>query len=181
MYFKLLVNLNTSLFALSGLSYFEYLQDNNFREIYKKCVLEGLDVYKLNGITFSDNLLTKNLTICLDYLPEWMSKLALGHFLVFKSQGFNPSMIYDFKLARKTEVEFLQGEIVKLDESIKKDNQLEDVKREKSVDVKYNKGILSLVKMIENRMIESNKGWDGKISDQEILKYIENGEVPKVF
>lgn len=183
MYFKLLINLNTSLFALSGLSYVEYIQNNNFREIYKKCVFEGLNVYRLNEITFSENLLMKNLAKCLGYVPEWVSNLALEHFLITKKRDLNSSMIYDFKLARKTEVEFLQGEIVKLGERFRrKDNQGEDVQHEKnSVDVKYNRGILNLIKIIENRMIESKKGWDGKISDKEILKYIETGEVPNVL
>ncbi|PKY43602.1 hypothetical protein RhiirA4_398931 [Rhizophagus irregularis] len=182
MYFKLLINLNTSLFALSGLSYVEYLQDNNFREIYKKCIFEGLNVYRLNGITFSENLLMKNLVKCLGYVPEWVSNLALEHFLITKKRNLNSSMVYDFKSARKTEVEFLQGEIVKLGERIRsKDNQREDVQHEKSVDVKYNRGILNLIKIIENHMTESKKGWDGKISEKEILKYIETGEVPNVL
>ncbi|GBB96940.1 hypothetical protein RclHR1_02880006 [Rhizophagus clarus] len=178
MYFKLLINLNTSLFALSGLSYDEYLQGDNFKEIYRKCVLEGLNVYRLNGITFGDNLLMKKLTKCLDYVPEWVSMLALEQFFV-KRRGFNPSMIDDLKLSRKTEVEFLQGEIVKLSEIIKKDNQKGDEQRERNVDVKYNKGILGLIKMIENK--ESKNGWDVEISDKEILKYIETGEVPNVL
>ena len=189
MYGKLLVNLNTSLFAISGLPYNEYLQDNNFREIYKRCVSEGLNVFGLiKGITLriSDNLLVEKFVKCLGYAPEWVSKLALEHFLVVKGQDINFSVVHDFKLARKTEIEFFQGEIVKLGESIKGDIRGEggvqfEGGKGQSVDVKYNKGILNLIKMIEDRMRESKGGWDEKIGDEEITKYIETGEVPKAL
>ena len=184
MYSKLLINLNTSLFALSGLSREEYLQDNNFREIYKKCVSEGLSVLNLKGITFriNDNLLAENFVKYLGYVPEWVSKLALEHFLIMKRRDINFSMVHDFNLARKTEIEFLQGEIVKLSESIKGGVPDEGVERKgKNIDVRYNRGILRLIKMIEDRMQESKEGWTEKISNEEIIKYIETEEVPKVL
>src|SRR2546429_6758666 len=49
----------------------------------------------------------------------------------------------------------------------------------RSVNVKYNRGILSLIKMIEDRMQGTKEGWAEKISDKEVLKYIETGEIPE--
>lgn len=111
---KLLVNLNNSVNALSGLPLLEQLSQRAYRRIMADCVREGL-----RALSKTDIKPKVDAPIPASWVPPLMA-LPNGLFRAFAKAMVNidpnarSSMWDDLQRGRKTEVDFLNGEIVRL-------------------------------------------------------------------
>ncbi len=111
---KLLVNLNNSINALSGLPLQQQLAQRGYRKVMAACVREGLRVLKRAGIKpYIDAPLPPSLVPTLMELPNALFKLAAKKIVSIDANA-RSSMWEDLQRGRKTEVELLNGEIVRL-------------------------------------------------------------------
>ncbi|SDW15749.1 ketopantoate reductase [Ruegeria halocynthiae] len=111
---KLVINLNNALNALSGLTLQNQLLDRNWRRLMADQMAEALRVLKAAGIEVASTT----------PLPAWMtphilrlptplfSRIAARMLTIDPSA--RTSMAYDLLAGRPTEIESLQGEIIKL-------------------------------------------------------------------
>ncbi|WP_448579120.1 2-dehydropantoate 2-reductase [Thermaurantiacus sp.] len=115
---KLLINLNNAVNALSGVSLMEELRQRDYRRAWAMCLKEGLALVKAAGITPVDPL-----PMPLDLMPAIMSLPdRLYGFVVSQAGGgrsrvdplARSSMADDLAKGRPTEVDQLNGEIVRL-------------------------------------------------------------------
>lgn len=115
---KLLINLNNAVNALSGVSLMEELRQRDYRRAWALCMREGLALVKKAGITPVDAL-----PMPLDLLPAIMSLPDRLYFFVVSQAGggrsrvdplARSSMADDLAKGRRTEVDQLNGEIVRL-------------------------------------------------------------------
>jgi 2-dehydropantoate 2-reductase len=115
---KLLLNLNNAINALSGTTYLAELKQRDFRRVFAAAMVETLALLKKAGIRpakigkFGPELLPHVVGA-----PDWVfNKLFL------KVQKIDPkgrgSMADDFDAGRPTEIDFLNGEVVRLAESL---------------------------------------------------------------
>ncbi|KAJ3380848.1 hypothetical protein HDU92_005747 [Lobulomyces angularis] len=122
LYGKLLINLNNAVCALSGLPILKELQSTQYRRIWANCIWEGLKCYAAAGIY----------PISFTFIPLWIFPWILWFpfpmFVfqkigetVFKVNNTTTSSLYeDLKNKKPTcEIEYLQGEIVRLGEEMK--------------------------------------------------------------
>jgi 2-dehydropantoate 2-reductase len=111
---KLLVNLNNSINALSGLPLAEQLQQRGYRRVMAACVREGLTVLRAAGIApWLDAPLPPAWLPRLLELPDWIFARA-ARSLVAVDPNARSSMWEDLQRGRKTEIDLLNGEIVAL-------------------------------------------------------------------
>ncbi|MCU1282063.1 MAG: ketopantoate reductase [bacterium] len=114
---KLLVNLNNSINALSGLPLQQQLAQRPYRKIMAACVREGLRVLRRAGIRpqFDHQWapLPPSLVPALMELPNAIFKLAARR-IVNIDPNARSSMWEDLQRGRRTEVDLLNGEIVRL-------------------------------------------------------------------
>jgi 2-dehydropantoate 2-reductase len=137
---KLLVNLNNSINALSGLPLVEQLAQRPYRKIMAACVREGLRVLKRAGIKPRiDAPLPPSLVPALMELPNAFFKMAAKK-IVSIDPNARSSMWEDLQRGRRTEVDLLNGEIVRLGAQL-------------DVPTPINQRILDLVKDAEQRGI----------------------------
>lgn len=122
MWGKLLVNLNNAINALSGVSLAEELRQRDFRRAWALSLEEGLKLVKAAGIHPVDPL-----PMPLKLMPQIMRLPdALYRYVVAAGSGGNvrvdpharSSMADDLARGRPTEVDFLQGEVVRLAERL---------------------------------------------------------------
>lgn len=115
---KLLVNLNNAISALSGVSLMEQLRQRDFRRAWALCIGEALKLVKAAKITPVDPL-----PMPLDLLPQIMRLPdGLYRFVMASASGgkvrvdphARSSMADDLARGRPTEIDFLQGEVVRL-------------------------------------------------------------------
>ena len=115
---KLLLNLNNAINALSGLTLREQLNHSGYRAILVASINEALRILQSAGIQpakvskVAPSLLTKVLS-----LPDWVFQRISPLLLKIDSQAIS-SMAEDLSLHRTTEVDYLNGEIVKLANTI---------------------------------------------------------------
>ncbi|MBE1284147.1 MAG: 2-dehydropantoate 2-reductase [Rhodobacteraceae bacterium] len=115
---KLLINLNNALNALSGLNLREQLLDRAWRQVMAAQMTEALSVFKAAGVAVNPPA-----PVPAGVLP-WILRLPTPLFLRVASrmlsidQHARSSMAYDLMQGRKTEVEELQGEILRLAETL---------------------------------------------------------------
>jgi len=111
---KLLVNLNNSINALSGLPLQQQLAQRGYRRVMAACVREGLRVLKRAGIKPKiDAPLPPSLMPTLMALPNAIFNLAARKIVAIDPNA-RSSMWEDLQRGRKTEVDLLNGEIVRL-------------------------------------------------------------------
>jgi len=135
---KLLVNLNNSINALSGLPLQQQLAQRPYRKIMAACVKEGLRVLKRAGIRPEiDAPLPPALVPALMSLPNGLFNM-LAKKIVAIDPNARSSMWEDLQRGRKTEVDLLNGEIVRLGAQL-------------DVPTPINQRIVDLVKEAENR------------------------------
>jgi 2-dehydropantoate 2-reductase len=141
---KLIMNLNNSVNALSGIPLVEQLNDREYRRIMAKVVSEALTVMKVAGIEPArTGKVIPKLTPYILSLPNFLFKKIAAAMLKIDPKA-RSSMYEDFKLKRKTEIDFLNGEILNL-------AQLQ------GIDAPINQAIVNLVKEAENKKQGSPK------------------------
>jgi 2-dehydropantoate 2-reductase len=111
---KLIMNLNNAVNALSGVPLFEQLNDRGYRLVMAQVITEALLVMKAAGIqpARTGKVIPKWMPYMLS-LPNWLFKRVASATLKIDPKA-RSSMYEDFELKRKTEIDYLNGEIVSL-------------------------------------------------------------------
>lgn len=110
---KMIVNLNNGLNTLSGGTLREGLLQRDYRRALAGCVEEALGVAKANGVTVgtfngrSPTALVKTLR-----LPDMAYRVIMQTIVKIDAKA-RSSMLDDLEVGRVSEIEYLQGEIVK--------------------------------------------------------------------
>lgn len=150
---KLLLNMTNAVNALSGLPIGPMFFDPAYRRILAASIQEAQSVFKADGIhpmatTSKDQFLLRWFTSIL-LSPQWFFSATMGRKLKGRSEG-RTSMAQDFEARRvPTEVDFLNGEIVRLGQASR-------------VPTPVNQKIVELVKEAEIQ----NQGSPGLSSDE---------------
>lgn len=133
---KLIVNLNNAVAALSGASTPELILSPRFRRVMTLLLDEALDVVRAAGIpTANFRGVPLRIMSLIFKLPTPLVRLVLSAQLQLDPES-RASMYWDLERPRPTEVDFLNGEIVRLAESLGKD-------------APYNRRIVELVREAE--------------------------------
>jgi 2-dehydropantoate 2-reductase len=151
---KLLINLNNAVNALSGKSLLEQLSDRDYRRVVSVSMIETLEVLKEAGIKPA-----KLGPIPPDLLPH---AIAAPDFMfrntILKAQRIDPharsSMADDLAAGRRTEIDYLNGEVVTLARSLR-------------LRARINETIVALIKQAEAGV---EKKWGGKDLHDYIMK-----------
>ncbi|MDB4970849.1 MAG: 2-dehydropantoate 2-reductase family protein [Myxococcales bacterium] len=111
---KLLVNLNNSVNALSGLTLLEQLGQRPYRKVMADCVREGLAALRKTDIKPRiDAPIPAAWVPSLMELPDALFR-TLARSMIAIDPNARSSMSQDLERGRKTEVDLLNGEIVRL-------------------------------------------------------------------
>jgi 2-dehydropantoate 2-reductase len=110
---KLLVNLNNALNALSDLPLTEQLGDRRWRRLISRQMREGLAVLRAAGIRPAgvEGMPPRVIALAL-LLPDALFRIAAKGMLAV-DQNARSSMWEDLRMGRPTEIDYLQGEIVR--------------------------------------------------------------------
>jgi 2-dehydropantoate 2-reductase len=152
---KLLINLNNAVNALSGKSLLEQLNDRDYRRVVAASMREALAVLELAKIKPA-----KLGPIAPNLLPH---AIAAPDFLfrntILRAQRIDPharsSMADDLAAGRRTEIDYLNGEVVKLATSLRRKAPV-------------NSAIVALIKQAEAGV---EKKWTGR----ELREYVLEG------
>lgn len=113
---KLLMNLNNSINALSGLPLREQLHDRHYRKILALTIKEALQVLKHAGIKpVKNGKVIPSLLPFILSMPDFLYKIVAGSMLKIDPDA-RSSMYEDLALGRPTEIDFINGEVVSLAE-----------------------------------------------------------------
>jgi 2-dehydropantoate 2-reductase len=135
-YGKLIMNLNNAVNALSGIPLKSQLGDREFRLVMAKVLSEALAVLKAEGITPArTGKVIPRLMPAIMKLPNFLFNVVAASTLKIDPEA-RSSMYEDLLLGRRTEIDYLNGEIVRLGEK----NQIA---------TPVNKHIVSLIKQHE--------------------------------
>lgn len=133
---KLLVNLNNALNALSNLPLIEQLSDRRWRLLLSRQIREGLAVLRAAGIPIAPvESVHPRLTAFALRLPDPLFTLAARRMMAF-DRNARSSMWEDLQAGRPTEIDYIQGEIVKL-------------AGKHGVDAPLNRRVMELIKQAE--------------------------------
>lgn len=141
---KLLLNLNNSVNALSGIPVLDELNDRDFRHVLAASIDEALIVMTAEGITPQrlGNLVPTLIPSVLN-LPNWLFRYVAKKMLMIDPRA-RSSMQDDLSLGRITEIDLLNGEILVL-------------AQKHGIDVPINTKIVALVKEAERAATGSPK------------------------
>jgi 2-dehydropantoate 2-reductase len=150
---KLLINLNNAVNALSGKSLLEQLSDRNYRRVVAASQVEALAILQEAGIKPA-----KLGPIPPDLLPFAIAAPdLLFRNTILKAQRIDPharsSMADDLAAGRRTEIDYLNGEVVKLARTVK-------------MRAPVNEAIVGLIKQAEAGV---EKRWEGKELHEHLL------------
>ncbi len=111
---KLMLNLNNPINALSGLPLKQQLSIHAYRQILKRCLQEGLAVCKAANIPIQQmtNVPPKIAPYALA-MPDWLYKIIAKKMLDIDPEA-RSSMAEDLDRKRQTEIDYINGEVVKL-------------------------------------------------------------------
>lgn len=111
---KLLLNLNNAINALSGLSLVEELSERDFRKVLAASIREAVSVIEAAGIRPAKvAALPPRLLAPFIDTPDWFFR-SIGLRLQKIDANARSSMADDFAAGRPTEIDYLNGEIVRL-------------------------------------------------------------------
>lgn len=131
---KLLFNLNNGLNALCGLPLAEQLSDRRFRLLLASAIGEGLSVLRAAGIRPARvGRLRPRYAKRFLLAPDWAFRLVLARAVDSRARS---SMWQDLQRGRRTEVDLINGEVVRLGRSL-------------GVPTPVNTAILEAVKRVE--------------------------------
>ena len=110
---KLLVNLNNALNTLSGSTLRESFSQKDYRRALACVIQEGLDVAKEKDIEIGRfNGRSPKAVIKLLKLPNVLYRILMDHIVKIDAKA-RSSMLDDLEIGRKSEIEYLQGEVVR--------------------------------------------------------------------
>jgi 2-dehydropantoate 2-reductase len=143
---KLIINLNNAVNALSGKTLLEQLNDRNYRRIFAATQIEALEILKAAGIVpAKTGPISPQLMPHVIGAPDFIFRR-----LVLKRQKIDAnarsSMADDFAAGRPTEVDYLNGEVVRLAAALGRRAPI-------------NEEIVRLVRLAENGV---EKRWEAK-------------------
>ena len=110
---KLLLNLNNAINALSGLPLRDQLSQRAWRAILAAQVAEALSATKAAGIVPVTSPLPAPLLPIVLRLPDTVFRILAGRMLKIDPQA-RSSMWEDLQQGRRTEIDYLQGAIVRI-------------------------------------------------------------------
>jgi 2-dehydropantoate 2-reductase len=153
---KLIMNLNNAVNALSGVPLLEQLNNRSYRLVMKDVIAEALAVMKVAGIQPArTGKVIPSLMPYILALPNFLFKRVASATLKIDPKA-RSSMFEDLVLKRKTEIDYLNGEIVRLAE-------------QHGILAPVNSSIVNLV-----RTAERKKSGSPMLSPQHIHKAIKN-------
>jgi len=150
---KLLLNLNNALNALSGITLLEQLSDRNYRRILAASIREALAVLAKAGIEPAK---------VGAFPPNWLPVFINSPDFFFNTIGLKlqkidararSSMADDFAAGRATEIDFLNGEVVRLAQKL-------------GLETPVNSAIVTIVKQTEGG---EKQAWSGMELRRKIL------------
>ena len=113
-YGKLIMNLNNAVNALSGIPLKQQLGNRAYRLVMAKVLKEALHVFKAHGITVArTGKVIPKLMPTIMVLPNTLFQIVAASTLKIDPQA-RSSMYEDLALGRRTEIDFLNGEIERL-------------------------------------------------------------------
>ena len=150
---KMIVNLNNGLNTLTGGPLKAGLLQRDYRRALAACVEEAIEIAQQSDVTLGEfngrppSMLVKTLR-----LPNWAYRIIMQSIVKIDAKA-RSSMLDDLESGRASEVEYLQGEIVRKAEKI-------------GLQVPYNQAILSAVKDA------FSEGKSPRFSGSEILRLL---------
>ena len=131
------MNLNNAVNALSGVPLKKQLGDRQYRRVMAQVLSEALEVLNAEGITPArTGKVIPQLMPTIMKLPNFLFNIVAASTLKIDPEA-RSSMYEDLLLGRRTEVDYLNGEIVRLGEKTK-------------IPTPVNRHIVSLVKQSEH-------------------------------
>eukprot|EP00494_Astrolonche_serrata_P029687 UN29954 len=106
-----MVNTLNAINGACGVPAIEMILDRDMRLIIAACFSEVLEIYKVGGITLTEFPFPIKLMLPLLYLPTFLYKMVLSVLPVNKKT--KASLLLDLESGKRTEVEYLSGEIVR--------------------------------------------------------------------
>ncbi|MFS8071493.1 MAG: 2-dehydropantoate 2-reductase [Byssovorax sp.] len=133
---KLLINLNNAVNALGGVPLYQQIRDRTYRRVMAMCVREGVAAMRANGLRVArvGRMIPSLAPIILE-LPDVIF-LRVAAAMVKVDRTARSSMLDDLELRRTTEIDYLNGEIVRLAD-------------QRGVAVPVNRTLIELVKQAE--------------------------------
>jgi 2-dehydropantoate 2-reductase len=111
---KLLVNLNNAVNALADIPIQQMIAQRDYRRVMAACAREGIAAVEKAGIKpVLDMPLPPRVMPWVLSLPDWIFSLIAGRLVTVDPQA-RSSMWDDLSRGRKTEIDALNGEIVRL-------------------------------------------------------------------
>ena len=118
---KLLINLNNAVNALSGETLLDQLGKRDYRRVVAASIVEALDVLKAAGIEPAQaGPIPPSLLPHAIAAPDWVFRNLLLKVQKIDANA-RSSMADDFAAGRETEIDYLNGEVVKLARSLGKE------------------------------------------------------------
>lgn len=140
---KLLINLNNALNALSNLPLVEQLADRNWRLLIADQMSEGLKVVRAHGITPAKVQGAPPAVLpWILRLPDFLFRIAAARMLAINPHA-RSSMWEDLSRGRATEIDYLQGVIIRL-------------AREKNIAVPLTRKVSACVRQAEGKPVRSH-------------------------
>ena len=111
---KLLLNLNNGINALAGIPIRSMLSQRGYRRIIAACIQEAIDLYKVAGIRIVRlGKIVPQLAPFILRLPDFLF-FRVASTMIRIDPSAMTSLAQDLMAGKKTEIDFLNGEIVRL-------------------------------------------------------------------